>query len=258
MSCKNNPFSEDTGNNGSGNVVVRGEGEIFVREVNEGDKTAFYVTRKEYIAPGISLAFNPASIEKGKVINKDGVKFTLNVTEGRDVVKSIQVPIVNESVTNPVLPYVNEWNYPSTDPLANEEELAVSATVEDSRANNVSAKLKRPTRIIIGAINKDPRVATVSELKAAAANTTDGQPGILVTDVPNTMTFPTNNNYWFVLVPTVWSVFNLKDPDTGFVLSPIRTDKGAVVMNTTTSFSQQYTVCSISSRSAGPVTFEKI
>lgn len=263
MACKDSPFSTETETSETSGadrplVDVRGDdNEIFVSKTKEGDVDVFTVIRSVYTAPGISLAFSPASVEKGLQITRDTINITLGVTKGRDDIGNISVPLVSENVTDPILPYDKSWPYPSAELLGNTEALSVSASVQDSKSNSASTVLVRPDRIVLGVINKDPRVATVSELKAAAATTTDGQPGILVTGIPDSMTFNCNSNYWFILHPTPWGGFNLRDPDTGFVLSPITTDKGAVVMNTNTAFSQQYTVSSISSKSAGTVTFEK-
>lgn len=235
-----------------GNYRVRGEGDIVHRDVVEGDELVTYLSLVPYSPPVSSIGFEPAIIEKGLVINKDGILVKGSVTKGKEEVVSIQLPELLLDVANPVLPFAIDGVAGDPVALGNTEVLHLNLTVQDSKIYKKTASLVRPDRVFFGAIGKDPRIASVAELIAAAFATTDGVKGELMSAMPAKYTFACNNNFWFILVPASWN-FSMK---TDLNFNPAKESKGSFVANPNTTFAQGYNVFCGTTMTAGDVTYQ--
>lgn len=257
MSCESKAIFESNRDGIGGdktyrNTIVRGKGEIRVTPQESGEDIVYLVEHFPYAGPATSLRFDPAQIEKGISIQKETILVKLDVAVGSEVVNRIQVPYLSIDELNPTLPYAGSWNWPDVGALANEEVLNVDATIIDSKSHNVSSALVRSTRWFFGVINKDPRIATIQELKDNATDLDNSIRGKLVTSLPKSATFECGTGlYWYILSPSNVD-FKMK---TQLNFNPIKVDKGLVIANPNTTFSQNYVLRCNNTKNAGTVTY---
>lgn len=235
-----------------GNYRVRGEGDLEHRDVVEGDNLVTYLSFVPYTPPVMSLAFNPSSIEKGIVINKDAIRIQGNVTKGKETVNRIAIAALTIDVLNPVLPFDIDGTAGDPVALGNTEVLSAEVIAEDSKQHKKGASLLRPDRVIFGAIGKDPRTATLAELQAASFVNTNTIPGELMSSLPGTYTFVANGLFWFFLIPSSWR-FKMK---TDLNFNPVSAPKGSLTLNSNTAFAQDYTVYCNTTPNGGTITYQ--
>lgn len=241
----------DSANKTYRNTIVRGLGEIRVESQEEGDDIVYNVSYVPYAGPTSNFRFDPTPIEKGLSIDKSTILVKLDVTKGSENIARIQIPDLSVDELSPIVPYAGSWNWPEAGTLGNEQVLSVQAIITDSKIRNVTATLVRSTRWFFGVIGKDPRTATIQELKDNAIDMDGGVKGKLVTSVPKSASFTCNGQYWYILSPS--NVDFLMKTDLNF--NPVKQDKGLVIANASTTFSQNYVLRCNNTTNAGTVTY---